>query len=146
MVTFHMSAANGMSSDYCVGSGSPDWLTITTAAGKPITMTNCGRSCAGCAAVTSTLVYLYPRLMKAGGETLRWDGSYWKDGTCGASLNCKSHECVTPGHYIAKMCASHSLPESEVDFPNYCPPTPALTCVEVPFDFPPTGVVEGKIP
>ena len=27
-----------------------------------------------------------------------------------------------------------------------CSPTPTLTCVEVPFDYPPRGAVEGKIP
>jgi hypothetical protein len=77
------------------------------------------------------------------GETFEWDGTDWQPGMCGAAMTCRSHQCAAPGHYIAKMCASHSVPDGGIA--GKCSPTPVLTCVDVPFDYPTAAVVEGMV-
>jgi hypothetical protein len=85
-----------------------------------------------------------PQPMKSDGETLEWDGTTWDPGTCGApAMMCRTHQCVAPGHYIAKMCASRATPDAGAL--GQCSPNPTLTCVDVPFDYPTTNVVEGKV-
>jgi hypothetical protein len=81
--------------------------------------------------------------MKAQGETTTWSGTYWKDGTCGASMSCKGTTCAVPGRYIAKMCASRSVPDGGTF--GQCNPSAMQTCVDVPFDYPTSSVVEGKV-
>jgi hypothetical protein len=81
--------------------------------------------------------------MKPEGESTEWDGTVWQPGTCGAQMSCLGPKCAAPGRYVAKMCASHSVPDGGPLM--QCSPTPVLTCVDVPFDYPTTAVVEGKI-
>jgi hypothetical protein len=81
--------------------------------------------------------------MKAQGETTTWNGTYWQDATCGASMSCKGTQCAAPGHYIAKMCASRSVPDGGPF--GTCNPSAMQTCVDVPFDYPTSGVVAGKV-
>jgi hypothetical protein len=81
--------------------------------------------------------------MNPQGESFEWDGTDWQPGMCGANMSCRSHECAAPGRYVAKMCASRSVPDGGSLM--QCSPTPVLKCVEVPFDYPGTPVVEGMI-
>jgi hypothetical protein len=81
--------------------------------------------------------------MKAQGETATWDGTDWQDGKCGANMACKSKQCAAPGHYIAKMCASRSVPDGGMF--GQCNTNATQTCVDVPFDYPTSSVVAGMI-
>src|SRR5579859_250170 len=141
-VTFQFTAANGKSSDWCVGANCSDvWVTITSSTGTPVTPSIlCGVTCDTC---TSTpcppIACRIPQPMKAQGETATWDGTDWQAGTCGANTACRGRQCAAPGHYIAKMCASRSVPDGGPL--GQCSTNPMLTCVDVPFDYPTSSVV-----
>jgi hypothetical protein len=81
--------------------------------------------------------------MKAQGETTTWNGTYWQEATCGANTSCRGTQCAAPGHYVAKMCASRSVPDGGPF--GTCNPSAMQTCVDVPFDYPASGVVAGKV-
>jgi hypothetical protein len=141
-----MSAANGRSSDFCVGSQCSNvWVTVTTGTGSAVTFfQGCVASCSNCMPVACPPVLCaLPQPMKAQGESFTWDGTEWDPGMCGAQMTCRSHQCAARGSYVAKMCASRSVLDAGPF--GQCSPTPTLTCVDVPFDYPSATVVEGMI-
>ncbi len=145
-VTFQLTAANGKSSDWCVGSQCSDsWVSVTTNAGKPVTFSVlCGVMCSTCTMTPCPPVACrLPQPMKDQGETMTWDGTDWQQSTCGANVSCRGRQCAAPGHYIAKMCGSHSIPDGGTF--GQCSTNPMLTCVDVPFDYPTSAVVAGKL-
>ena len=58
-------------------------------------------------------------------------------------MMCKGLQCAEAGHYIAKMCASRSVPDGGPL--GQCSFNTMQTCVEVPFDYPTSGVVAGMV-
>jgi hypothetical protein len=92
-----------------------------------------------------------PERMKPEGETTTWDGSYFVMNHCtagqgGGGINgtpCNDNLCAPPGKYIATMCAT-------LDEPDAGGAACSLTqqqqvCVDVPFDYPSSTVVDGVI-
>jgi len=145
-VTFHMSAANGRSSDYCVGSQCSNvWVTVTAMGGTPVTFSQgCTPWCGDCQPVACPpgLCFL-PQPMNAQGETFTWDGTNWAQGTCGAQTVCRAHQCAVPGKYVARMCAARSTPDAGTF--SACSQLATPICVDVPFDYPSPTTVEGVI-
>jgi hypothetical protein len=95
-----------------------------------------------------TNVCIAAERLKMEGAMTTWDGSYFQASTCGAGKSCFEDACAPPGKYLAHMCA---YPDGEdggagpfCSFNPQAVPAKAV-CVEVPFDFPSTGVVEGTI-
>ncbi len=146
MVTFHLSAADGNNTDYCVGAGcSVEWMTVRSAAGQAINLASgCTTTCEKCQPVACTNLCIAPQRMKADGETTTWDGTYFQASKCNATTTCSQMQCAAPGQYIATMCAALSPPDSGLA--GFCGITGQQpTCVAVPFDYPSTTVVEGVI-
>ncbi len=81
------------------------------------------------------------------GEQLTWDGSYFENGTCQGTTQCKQKLFATPGKYVAVMCAT---PGTLVDEPpkqdKQCQTSGPQECVEVGFDFPSSSPITGSLP
>jgi hypothetical protein len=77
------------------------------------------------------------------GLTFNWSGVLWTPGQCGPNnYACVNRTCGTPaGKYIARMCANRRTSDAG-PFCNY---DPVQTCVDVPFEYPTTTVVEGVL-
>jgi hypothetical protein len=145
-VTFHLSAASGMSSDWCVGLHcTSEWVTVTGAlSSRPFPLSQgCTAECGACQPIGCPALCLAPQTMMPDGERLTWDGTFWEDRTCGSSqLACRAKTCALPGRYVAEMCAAPARPmQGPAGFCNAA--LDAERCVQVPFDFPGTPVVEG---
>ncbi len=171
-VTFRMIAAPGAS--FCGSNCSnvplvtASWLTILApGATTPLTVSRgCFPTCDECQPIACVTAKAAPRpppdssvpppsdvgcappqLLQPEGETYTWSGALWASGQCGAAgYSCVSLVCGTPpGKYVARMCASRGSLEGPDSGPKHCSPEPTLTCVDVPFDYPATGVVEGVL-
>jgi hypothetical protein len=78
------------------------------------------------------------------GEQLVWSGVYYDSSTCGAGAGCFIQRFATPGRYRAVMCATPGT----LSAPDGGQPVCAKEgprCVELPFDFPSSTVVEGTL-
>ena len=77
------------------------------------------------------------------GQSYNWDGVLWTPGTCGPNaVSCLGRACGTPkGQYIARMCANRRTSDAG----PFCMYDSMKTCVDVPFEYPATGVVEGVL-
>ena len=141
--TFHLSAADGRNTSYCVGIGcTAEWVTVRTPGGvaMPIAF-GCSTSCEDCIPVGCPAICITPKRMKSDGERLTWDGTYFPDATCGAKQPCRSKRCATPGKYVARMCAALSSSD-----PNaLCDVNATPKCAEVEFEYPSAATVEGAI-
>ncbi len=157
-VTFHMTQAPG--SSFCTNNCGTTWVTVVPPDGGPaLTLTNFCRTtcdicqplvCAGAAPSGdgppgngTAAACAAPQPFPAMGESYSWDGFLWTTGTCGPNgYACVSRSCSTPpGKYIARMCANRRTSDAG----TFCMYDPVQTCVDVPFDYPATGVVEGTL-
>jgi hypothetical protein len=82
------------------------------------------------------------------GAELKWDGRSYPTSTCGAGVACYQPTFVPAGQYIARMCATPGVltslnPEASS---VVCNATGPQECVEVVFNLPSNGVVEGALP
>jgi len=134
--------------DYCVGlSCGLTWLSIKTQAGQPVDFGGgCITTCGDCKPVVcaGTGACAAPHRMNPNGEQQTWNGQYWTRSTCGAGIACSNAQCATPGsHFVATMCA---YPSTNPDSGSFiCTSTNTPTCVDVPFDYPTPGVIEGVL-
>jgi hypothetical protein len=142
-VTFHMTAANGV--DYCINNCASVWVSILPAGGgAPLSVSRgCTTTCSQCQPIACGAACIAPQHIKPEGETFTWDGTLWEPGKCGAqNASCVNQLCATPhGKYIARMCASRSTSDAG----GFCMSVPEVTCVDVPFDYPTTSIVEGVL-
>lgn len=78
--------------------------------------------------------------------TRSWDGSFSAANTCGSeATSCSVNRCAAAGSYVARYCVA---PKGTLSGCNQGDPSKFLeptACVEVPFDFPTTQVVRGRI-
>jgi hypothetical protein len=140
---FHMSAASGNDADYCVGlQCSAVWMTISSLDGveMPIAVP-CETPCTTCQPIGCPALCIAPQPMKAGGERITWDGTFWEASTCGSNTACRQHACAAPGRYKVKMCAA---PRTS-DAGPFCMPGATPTCAELEFDYPSPATVEGVL-
>jgi hypothetical protein len=143
-VTFHMRTADGRNASHCVGLGcTEEWVAVRTPQGARVPLNlGCNTTCEACRPVACPLICIAPKHMRPEGERLTWDGTYWADANCGTEKHlCRTKRCVSPGKYIARMCAA----ESASDAGQFCVVTGSEKCVELEFDYPSAAVVEGAI-
>ena len=108
---------------------------------------DCYTPCDTCQALPCPGYACQPQGYAVKGESFEWDGTYWKSGTCGASSSCLAHQFATPGKYTAVMCATPgTLETSDATQVAQCVASGPAECVEVPFDFPTSQPVIGKLP
>ena len=142
-VTFHLGAADGRNSRYCVGLDCTDeWVTVRTQqdARMPLSF-GCSTTCEDCRPIGCPLICPAPKPVKEDGERLTWDGTYWPEATCGAKQTCRSKRCASPGKYIARMCAA----PNPLDAGSFCVVDEKPKCIDVEFEYPSTTTVEGAI-
>jgi len=72
-----------------------------------------------------------------------WSGAAWQSNVrCGPEA-CGALACGAPGTYIARFCG---FPDAFITGPGVCDGQfNAAICVDVPFEWPSTGVVEGVL-
>jgi hypothetical protein len=144
-VTFQIKAASG---SWCLGqSCSTGWVSIRDASGNLVNRSNlCQTSCDTCnMTLCPPLFCALPSPMLAAGAIETWDGTFFESSTCGANGRpCVAKGCAHPAKYTAVMCAAaNPSPDSGTG----CSGVTAVqqTCVEVPFDYPPTAPVVGTL-
>jgi hypothetical protein len=122
------------------GCAPASWLSISTAAGQPVSIgypeTPCCqlRTCATC---QFDVLCQTGWMQMALPVTRTWDGTTFPAGTCGTSaLACVSDKtCAPAGSYKAHLCAFHRAGDVE-----------QTECVDVPFDLPRDTPVVGNLP
>jgi hypothetical protein len=142
-----MSAAGDKSSDYCVGANcGSSWVTVKSADGQALNLSGgCQTTCQDCQPIACSNLCIAPQEMKAEGESLSWDGSYFVQSTCGQNYSCNNTACAAPGSYVATMCASPN-DSGDAGVAGFCSNTGAdPVCVDVAFEYPSDTVVEGVI-
>jgi hypothetical protein len=141
--TFHLTAADGRNSRYCVGlKCSNEWLAVRTLRGERMPLAlGCNSTCEACRQVDCPAICPAPTPMKQDGERLVWDGGYWPDSTCAAGLSCRSKKCAPAGRYVARMCAGLGTSNPGM----MCLQELSEKCVEMEFDFPSATTVGGAI-
>lgn len=137
-------------SDYCVSSYEEYAIQILAADGQSITSLG-GTICpdTSCSACNPRIcMVIAPEQHQVRSPTTRsWDGSYSSTNKCGVQNNvtCVVNRCVPAGHYIARYCVAPRGSLSTCDETDETKFLPATTCVDVPFDFPSSQVVRGRI-
>jgi len=144
-VTFRLRVQSG--SDYCTNACGAPWVSIyKTGSDQPLVISRgCTTDCSQCQPVACpAIACIAPQHVPHDGETLTWDGTAWQSSKCGPqNLTCTSPTCGTPpGRYIARMCAY----KAASDAGPYCMAVSAITCVDVPFEYPTSSAVEGTLP
>jgi hypothetical protein len=130
--------------NYCVDICASLWLSILPSAGAaPLPISGaCTTTCQVCQPIACGPC-APPQSIKPQGESYEWDGTVWEVNRCGPqNYSCVNQLCLPPGHYVARMCAS----KATSDAGSYCMGASTPTCVEVPFDFPTSQVIEGVLP
>jgi hypothetical protein len=156
-VSFHLDRGGPAGTEFCIGA--PDgcdgfvgeWLNIEDAQGRSITrgLDLCGRDCNGCQIPRCPPIpCISSSPMPASGLDATWSGEDWSSGgTCGEARNtCLSRACAKPGRYVAHMCAymiDGADDAGALDCHRDASKVP--TCVDVPFDYPASGVVTGAL-
>lgn len=120
---------------------SSDGKQVTSLADPICTPTRCSDCKLGACMTIS------PTQRQASEVTTRsWDGGFFSANTCGSeATSCSVNRCAAPGRYVARYCVAPkgALPGcNESDASKFLEST---ACVEVPFDFPTTQVVRGRI-
>jgi len=148
-VSFHLSFA-GLSpgSVFCTGpptSCGDDWLTVENTQGTPVeTGLFCTRDCADCSMRLCPPVFCsFPQPLSADGVDTTWDGETTLSGTCDDQA-CYTVACAAPGHYVAHLCG-YFLAQGDGSFDNCRNAATTPTCVDVPFEYPTSAVVAGKL-
>lgn len=136
-------------SDYCISSyGDYPPMEILTTGGETITLLDrigCpDTSCSACNPVICMI--RAPTQRQVVSPAIRsWDGSYSSQNTCNGNVQCVVNRCVPAGRYVARYCVAPRGSLSTCDESNETKFLPLTTCVDVPFDFPSSEVVRGKI-
>jgi hypothetical protein len=124
-------------------------IEILTSTGQlvPTAMPFCFTSCAADCKPVSCPVggACLPHGIAATGDQISWDGSSYPMSTCGTGTSCYAPRFVSPGQYVARMCATPGVLTSSDGGVTSCSATGATECVDVPFDFPGQAVVEGML-
>ena len=131
-------------------------LTVLDAEGQVVTMAlGCGlRNCASCSDAGCPPFCGFSTLIPSSGLGVTWPGTRWLPGTCGENVACFSPSCAEHGSYGARMCGyamtgtggvggAAALPVPVSPCEQLASKTP--TCVDVPFQYPPSGVVSGVL-
>jgi hypothetical protein len=80
------------------------------------------------------------------GAQVDWNGDfYYAMSKCGTNMTCYEVASVSPGQYVARMCATPGT-LSGSGAASSCAATGPTACVDVPFTFPGSGVVTGQLP
>lgn len=145
LMTFRARKAPGLTQSTCLKSDCfGRWLTILDSQGVEIaTRHDCMPSCGDCS-VAGCMASCLPmgELSSTGASTdATWDGTYFTESTCtweSDSVACAVEHCANKGRYTARAC---SFKNPNPLSPNGCAesPTESISCVEVPFDFPPVA-------
>jgi hypothetical protein len=82
------------------------------------------------------------------GTQVDWNGDfYYAMSKCGMNMTCYEAGHVVPGQYVARMCGTPgTLTPAAAGAPPSCAASGPAVCVDVPFDFPGSGVVVGQLP
>ena len=158
-VTFQLSAAPGHTLYVGLSGDSPlpdsNWLTVFCPAGRQlyteVTGLTGGADCSNCNEGYSWPIGgTWQELPDGGTVTQTWDGLFYAVGHgCpdvllqpppGEPGLCVTQECAPPGPYVAMFCACDSSILS-----GQVPACAHPTCINVPFDYPSTGVVSGTL-
>jgi hypothetical protein len=124
---------------YCIGAPgtcTSTWLSIR-GRDEIVVDRPCLADCSICEPMGCPALCAAPTRMRSGGESRTWDGTSYRVETCGGGLACVERGCVPAGPYLARMCAYRDLSADAP--PSICSPTEKPTCIEVPFEWPPSG-------
>jgi hypothetical protein len=103
--------------------GCPGWLTITTAGGAPLVVSQ-GDCFVGCPASQPG---------PAVPQSFTWDGTYYPVPASCTACACTTPACAPPGNYVATFCVGYAAPEDAG-----LPETDSPTCKQIPFVWPPS--------
>ncbi|MFI5307285.1 MAG: hypothetical protein ACHQ53_08035 [Polyangiales bacterium] len=143
----------GGASKFCLGGrcGNAPWVTVLDEHGNALSQDlQCGAlDCATCAPKMCVGACGFSPMLDPAGAEITWEATRWTaGGTCASSgLACSTKSgCVPNGRYTAHFCAD--APDPAATGVGACdsvpiPSTP--TCVDVPFDYPPTAPVQGVL-
>jgi hypothetical protein len=158
-VTFRF-VGNAAADNLCLGkpgtcAGGAAWLEVQDAAGQAVWLSqSCAMaSCSECQQSGCPTNCPQSTPFPEDGVAIQWNGVRWTGGqTCGATnLQCVTPACAAAGSYTARFCA-FELPGAggagnDPNTFNLCELDAATTptCVEVPFELPGAGIVEGEL-
>jgi hypothetical protein len=158
-VTFRMQVATG--ARYCM-SRCEFWVSVFREDGGPLRRLSglsereygCVIRCDSCRQICTDSgggidVGCPPRPLLPEGETYVWDGAFWEmTDRCSSRFYCDDRFCAAAGRYVARMCANKTAPDAGSATPDAgsCEIEPTPTCVDVPFDYPPSAPVVGVLP
>jgi hypothetical protein len=150
------------STSYCdetMGCTSPTHFTIKTTQNSmmtpqnyalPISMPFCATDCSTCQPPSCpAIACIAPHGVDitAMPPELRWNGTYYQSGVCGAGIACSVSFTAAAGHYVVRMCATPgTLSPPDAGFQSTCTASGSAQCVDVPFDYPGPSPVVGKLP
>jgi hypothetical protein len=129
--------------------GSDHVITILDTSGKALALDPgwCATPCETCKALPCPGIACMQQGVAVTGDEIVWDGSYYESGTCGNGIQCVAHKYVAAGSFNAKMCATPSTLETpDGGGSSACTASGPAECVEVPFEFPKDGKVNGSLP
>jgi hypothetical protein len=136
----------------CSGGGEHLSILMTdgTALNWPAGGIVCGMDCSTCrelACPEVAIVCPAPEGVVYTGESTSWDGSFIATSSCGsAHVACSESRYATPGHYVARFCATPgSVSQPDAGLP-VCSATGPAVCTETTFDFPGAGTVQLTLP
>jgi hypothetical protein len=140
-VTFVLRAATGDTTRWCTGVDCKNaWRTIVDPRGVEHALDRpCLPDCFECRTVACPASCVAPTPIPAAGMQRTWTGSYFDGGRCGGGGGqpCTTATCAGTGRYVARMCAHSDLASAPSPI---CDPASTSSCVEVPFDWPPSEV------
>ncbi|HEV8247897.1 MAG TPA: hypothetical protein VGP93_19115, partial [Polyangiaceae bacterium] len=150
-VTFRLTVGAANDTEYCLGGQSAcniDWFWLLDTEGNTMsTGLSCGAtSCDGCLATGCPLICLTPSPLSPEGDQATWNGVRYVEDTCGEGTLCQQPSCAAPGDYVARFCAYPLVGAGgSPGFDECSRAAQDPTCVEVPFSYPSSGVVEAVL-
>jgi hypothetical protein len=122
------------------------WYSLADADGGSLSIFPTEQTCGACVPAIIAIGAACGPLSEAGARAT-WDGTIvtgtssctWSPGGAEPpeSISCNTTRCAQPGRYVVKMCAQKTAP---------CFSAPPDTCIDVPFDYPPSSDVVGTLP
>jgi hypothetical protein len=130
----------------------PAHITILDGNGKALTLTRpsctvlCGTACEAAICPLKSALCTAPHGAAFTGTELDWDGTYFTMSTCGQSTSCYAPHLAAAGHYVAHMCATPgTLSPPDGGWNATCTASGTELCIDVPFEYPATAPVIGRV-
>ncbi|HEY5960677.1 MAG TPA: hypothetical protein VIV60_29185 [Polyangiaceae bacterium] len=108
----------------------------------------CSTDCESCKQTDChSLLCLGPSALPASGITGSWNGSYYRESTCGGlATRCSAKVCAVPGRYSTEACGFVNPNPPGNDGCREAPESTPVHCVQVVFDYPTDDTVVIRMP